>query len=137
MTSRSKRVLQSETLNLINQNNYCEVIVHFSFVQPCILMKLCYLIPYFLIFGYLLRTPDNSNFFRFPLKVRVIGSRLRFFFVSLFLHAALFPRSFFRFPLKVRVIGSLKKIAESKVKNSFYSTVNILTHLIVEVSSEN
>ena len=22
------------------------------------------------------RTPDNSNFFRFPLKVRVIGSRL-------------------------------------------------------------
>ena len=38
---------------------------------------------------------------------------------------------------KVRVIGSLKKIAESKVKNSFYSTVNILTHLIVEVLSEN
>ena len=26
--------------------------------------------------GYFLRTPDNSNFFRFPLKVRVIGSRL-------------------------------------------------------------
>ena len=26
----------------------------------------------------------------------------------------------------VRVIGSLKKIAESKVKNSFYCTVNIL-----------
>ena len=38
---------------------------------------------------------------------------------------------------KVRVIGSLKKIAESKVKNSFYSTVNILTQLIVEVSREN
>ena len=27
---------------------------------------------------------------------------------------------------KVRVIGSSKKIAESKVKNSFYCTVNIL-----------
>ena len=25
---------------------------------------------------YLLRTPDSSNFFRFPLKVRVIGSRM-------------------------------------------------------------
>ena len=31
---------------------------------------------YFLIFGYLLRTPDNSNFFLFPQKVPVIGSRL-------------------------------------------------------------
>ena len=31
---------------------------------------------YFLISGYLLRTPGSSNFFRFPLKVRVIGSRL-------------------------------------------------------------
>ena len=31
---------------------------------------------YFLIFGYLLQTPDNSNFLRFPLKVRVIVSRL-------------------------------------------------------------
>ena len=31
---------------------------------------------YLLISGYLLRTPDSSNFFRFPLKVRVIGSRL-------------------------------------------------------------
>ena len=27
---------------------------------------------------------------------------------------------------KVRVIGSSKKIAESKVKNNFYCTVNIL-----------
>ena len=27
---------------------------------------------------------------------------------------------------KIRVIGSSKKIAESKVKNSFYCTVNIL-----------
>ena len=26
--------------------------------------------------GYFLRAPDNSNFFQFPLKVRVIGSRL-------------------------------------------------------------
>ena len=27
------------------------------------------------------RTPDNSNFFPFPLKVRIIGSRLYIFFV--------------------------------------------------------
>ena len=38
---------------------------------------------------------------------------------------------------KVRVIGSSKKIAESKVKNSFYCTVNILITLIVEMSCEN
>ena len=31
---------------------------------------------YFLTSGYLLQTPDNSNFFQFPFKVRVIGSRL-------------------------------------------------------------
>ena len=29
--------------------------------------------------GYILRAPDNSNFFQFPLKVRVIGSRLYIF----------------------------------------------------------
>ena len=31
---------------------------------------------YFLIPGYLLRTPDNLNFFRFPYKVRAIESQL-------------------------------------------------------------
>ena len=31
---------------------------------------------FFLTPGYFLRSPDNSNLFRFPLKVRVIGSRL-------------------------------------------------------------
>ena len=74
-------------------------------VQPCIQIKLCcyitfskyqsiscsccswsevYMIlaflplpfAYLLISGYLLRTPENSNLFWFPLKVRVIGSRL-------------------------------------------------------------
>ena len=30
----------------------------------------------FLTSGYFLRAPENSNFFRIPLKVRVIGSRL-------------------------------------------------------------
>ena len=38
----------------------------------------------------------------------------------------------------VRVIGSSKKMAEGKVKNSLYCTVNILkSHLIVAMSSEN
>ena len=37
----------------------------------------------------------------------------------------------------VRVIGSLKKIAESKVKNSFYCTVNILILLTCRNASEN
>ena len=45
-------------------------------VQSCILMKPCCLIPYLLLFGYFFRTPDNSNFFRFPLKVQVIGCEL-------------------------------------------------------------
>ena len=31
---------------------------------------------FYVTLGYFLRTPDNSNLFRFPLKVRVIGSRL-------------------------------------------------------------
>ena len=31
---------------------------------------------FYLTSGYFLRAPDDSNFFRFPLKVRVIGSRL-------------------------------------------------------------
>ena len=31
---------------------------------------------FFPALGYFLRAPDNSNLFRFPLKVRVIGSRL-------------------------------------------------------------
>ena len=34
---------------------------------------------FFLNSGYILRAPDNSNFFQFPLKVRVIGSRLYIF----------------------------------------------------------
>ena len=31
---------------------------------------------FYVTLGYFLRTPDNSNLFRFPLKVRVMGSRL-------------------------------------------------------------
>ena len=46
-------------------------------VHPCVL---CCLPPhpfaYFLTSGFFLQTLANSNFFRFPLKVRVIGSRL-------------------------------------------------------------
>ena len=47
-----------------------------------------------------------------------------------------------RFELaRVRVIGSSRKIAESKVKNSFYCTVSILITFnhdrIVEMLSEN
>ena len=34
------------------------------------------LFVFFLTAGYFLGAPDNSNIFRFPLKVRVIGSRL-------------------------------------------------------------
>ena len=38
---------------------------------------------------------------------------------------------------KVRVIESSNKIAASKVKNSFYCTVNVLSHFIAEMLSEN
>ena len=36
---------------------------------------------FYLTLGYFLRAPDNSNCFRFPLNVRVIGSRLYIFSV--------------------------------------------------------
>ena len=43
-----------------------------------------------------------------------------------------------RFELSgVRVNGSSKKIAESKVKNSFTAQWTFYSHLIVEMSSEN
>ena len=40
--------------------------------MKCALLLVFSLASHFLTFGYLLWTPDNSNFFRFPLKVRVI-----------------------------------------------------------------
>ena len=52
-------------------------------VQNCVFIKFwsvpvaCIHSPsHFLISGYLLRPPDNSNLFRLPLKIRVIGSHL-------------------------------------------------------------
>ena len=90
MTSQEKkRVLKSETLNLFQNFVFTFLSLQFKFrVHPCIV--LCCLIAflphpfaYFLTSGYLLQTPDNSNFFRFPLKVRVIGSRLYNYSVQL------------------------------------------------------
>ena len=47
----------------------------------------CYLnsfpIPFPYSFGYLLRTLANSNYFRFPLKVRVIGRRLYSYYIHI------------------------------------------------------
>ena len=45
-----------------DQNVHCAVLKTVFFLTP----------------GYFLQAPDNSNFFRFPLKVPVIGSRLKF-----------------------------------------------------------
>ena len=83
--SGKNRVLKSGTLNVFQNNLYFTIFTFLSLqfkfsVHSCIL---CCLIAfpshpfaYFLTSGYLLQTPDNSNFFRFPLNVRVIGSRL-------------------------------------------------------------
>ena len=89
MTSREKnRVLKSETLNLFQNNRVNSLSLLFLSLQfkfsvhSCIL---CCLITfpshpfaYFLTSGCLPQTSDNSNCFRFPLKVRVIRSRLYF-----------------------------------------------------------
>ena len=39
--------------------------------------------PFLYSFGYLLRTPANSNYLRFPLKIRVIGSRLYSYYIHI------------------------------------------------------
>ena len=51
-------------VRLCDENVHCAVKTVFSLL-PAIFFKL----P-------ITRTPDNSNFFRFPLKVRAMGSRL-------------------------------------------------------------
>ena len=89
VTSREKnRVLKSETLNLFQNNRVNSLFLLFLSLQfkfsvhSCIL---CCLIAfpshpfaYFLTSGCLPQTPDNSNCFRVPLKVRVMRSRLNF-----------------------------------------------------------
>ena len=76
-------------------------------VHPCILFSLLafppHTFPYFLISGYLLRNPDNSNFFfRFPQKVRVIAGEL----------SALYPD----------VSLSMKTCGQRKAGRSLYSS---------------
>ena len=52
---------------------------HLTFLQLSeIKCSLCSKTCFFLTPGNFLRAPDNSNYFRFPLKVQVIGSRLYF-----------------------------------------------------------
>ena len=50
--------------------------VSFNFQLDVINVHCAVKTVFYLTLGYFLRAPDNSNFFRFPLKVRVIGSRL-------------------------------------------------------------
>ena len=94
--------MQSEALNLFQINlvffyfTFLSVQFKYSF-QPCVLVKLCCLIPFskyqpiidllppltsaflshpmcfFPYFRLMCQTPDNSNVFPFPKKVRVIG----------------------------------------------------------------
>ena len=59
-------------------------------IHPCILCCLIAIPPHLFAYflhtsDYLLQTPDNSNFFQFPLKVRVIGR----------LYLALLPNSLY------------------------------------------
>ena len=81
-------------------------------VHFCIL---CYLIAfpsypfaYFLTSGYLHQTPDNSNFFRFPLKVRVIGSRLYLFFTV--------PFTIFLRPFSLNFLGKSQTLKRKNYK---------------------
>ena len=87
MTSREKnRVLKSETLNLFQNNrvNYLSLLFCHFFVTVQIQCPFLYplfhllisLLPVICLKLLVTRTPDSSNFSRFPLKVRVIRSRL-------------------------------------------------------------
>ena len=63
--------------------------------------------------------PSTSDYSRLPITRTFKGDRKKFELSG------------------VRVIESSKKIAASKVKNSFYCTVNVLSHFIAEMLSEN
>ena len=53
---------------------------HLTFLQLNVIKIYCAVrTVFFRTPGYFLLAPDNSHFFRFPLKVRVIGSRLYFY----------------------------------------------------------
>ena len=49
---------------------------HLTFLQLNVITIFTVKTVFFLAPSYFLRAPDNSNFFRFPLKVRVSGSQL-------------------------------------------------------------
>ena len=90
LTSRKKQrtAVQNITENLFQNNNVFFVLT-FSSVQLkynvlALCCELCIILALLLhpisfnmfLINYLLRTPDSSNCFRFPLKVRVIGSQM-------------------------------------------------------------
>ena len=52
---------------------------HLTFLQLNVIKMFFPLLPAIFFELPITRTPDNSNHFRFPLKVRVIGSRLYFY----------------------------------------------------------
>ena len=78
--------MKSETLNLFQNNRvnslsllFCHSSSNSVSIPVYFVAQLPFLPIHLLIFLLpvnLLQTPDNSNFFRFPLKVPVIGSRL-------------------------------------------------------------
>ena len=83
--SGKNRVLKSRTLNVFQNNLYFTIFTFLSLqfkfsvhscILRCLIAFLSHPFAYFLTSGYLLQTPDNSNFFWFPLRVRIIGSRL-------------------------------------------------------------
>ena len=105
LTSRKKQrtAVQNITENLFQNNNVFFVLT-FSSVQLkynvlALCCELCIILALLLhpisfnifLINYLLRTPDSSNCFRFPLKVRVIGSQMncRFLMTSADVTAAI------------------------------------------------
>ena len=84
---KQRSAVQNITENLF-QNNCVFFVLTFSSVQlkynvlalcceVCIILALLlHPISFIFLINYLLRTPDGSNCFRLPLKVRVIGSQM-------------------------------------------------------------
>ena len=78
-----------------------------------------------LLYGHLFSTPDNSNLFRFPLKVRVIGSRLYLFFelLDIWLNISHEIHLFSKWPKRFRLLSNLC-LRQSKRSSNLITRVN-------------
>ena len=91
----------------------------------CLLYRNNCFLPYLRLFFFDLsvtRTPDNSNFFRFPLKVRDIGSRLYITCIIFIVQVSLFWLR--HFPFVFLFISCAPQTFESQSETDFFPYVH-------------